>query len=669
MFRYFPVNSKTKAPLVKDWPNYEGKKEGDYGIVLDERIVVVDVDPRNGGDVTEELLQLEGLLPATYMVTTASGGRHYYYQKPPEVKIHKTVSSLGGIDFQSKGQYVVGEGSKIRGVEYKGNGLKISKISDKLLDQIKRQNFDTLSFPKDSTGTTIEELTCLIDFLPKLYYTNYGKWIEVGMCLHYETRGSKEGLDLWDKWSQRSKSDYEIGETSKKWQSFKLTRPRDECVTIGTLIQHALENGYTLSSKGDVLPALDKGIPTKTRDNMIHEIEEWVYVNQQKVFYNATLDLVREVDNMRLYYSTLFTRGDVIRSLMRMEKLEKIDAFDYFPGKPQYYIDNNISYVNRWKPTNVVSKEGDIQPLLDHFEWLLDEDWIHLINWFAWITQYPTRRLRYALLLIGNQGIGKSGVVSKLGEVLFGKTNVNYVRNEVAHEKYTDWYATKQLILVNELMAEGRENFYNKIKDAITDDVLQVREMYAKPYNIRACCNFVFFSNYDVPIILKKDDRRFCVLKSYQTEPKEDAYYVHFFEWIDKNKEAIKYYFEHVDLKDFRSGRPPITLPKQILIEECDQYGTLHDFIDEWVIMKKRAVFTSEELLSYLNTVSHLFTEFVDARRLANMLRQKYSYIRRMRINGERSSFYCAKMAFRSFCRLTNDELRECLEKETEKRL
>ena len=68
-------------------------------------LLVVDIDPRNGGWETAEALSAAGtVIPATAKVRTQGGGVHLYYRYPGK----KTKGSLGaGIDVKSDGGYVV----------------------------------------------------------------------------------------------------------------------------------------------------------------------------------------------------------------------------------------------------------------------------------------------------------------------------------------------------------------------------------------------------------------------------------------------------------------------------------------------------------------------------------------------------------------------------------
>lgn len=71
-------------------------------------LVVIDVDPANGGlEALDELVR-RGLCPPTRYVHTGSGGCHLYYRHPgPHVRVPCSAGRLGpGIDIRADGGYV-----------------------------------------------------------------------------------------------------------------------------------------------------------------------------------------------------------------------------------------------------------------------------------------------------------------------------------------------------------------------------------------------------------------------------------------------------------------------------------------------------------------------------------------------------------------------------------
>jgi predicted P-loop ATPase len=84
-----------------------------YGVILNDGYLVVDVDPRNGGDTSLKELLSNLKIPATltFTVKTGGGGHHFYFAKPKGLRIKKKLKGFPGIDFLTRGHYVVGPGS------------------------------------------------------------------------------------------------------------------------------------------------------------------------------------------------------------------------------------------------------------------------------------------------------------------------------------------------------------------------------------------------------------------------------------------------------------------------------------------------------------------------------------------------------------------------------
>jgi hypothetical protein len=105
--RVFPVGSD-KTPRTPnghhdgttDLETIQGWRwDGGIGLVIPPRVFVVDVDPRNGGDVTLEHLPP---LERTRTVRTQSGGRHFYFRLPDDRDLRGKLGP--GIDIKKPGR-------------------------------------------------------------------------------------------------------------------------------------------------------------------------------------------------------------------------------------------------------------------------------------------------------------------------------------------------------------------------------------------------------------------------------------------------------------------------------------------------------------------------------------------------------------------------------------
>ena len=121
---YILTPLKGKIPLVKDWVKTEYDPllspediKGNYGVVLQDDDIIVDVDPRNfpkGENSLTRLIEDLGIPKtdfATFTVKTGGGGLHLYFKKPKDLKIRGSLKEYKGIEFKTKGQQIVGAGS------------------------------------------------------------------------------------------------------------------------------------------------------------------------------------------------------------------------------------------------------------------------------------------------------------------------------------------------------------------------------------------------------------------------------------------------------------------------------------------------------------------------------------------------------------------------------
>lgn len=74
----------------------------------ESNLLVLDVDPRKGGDKSlERLIKQFGPLPDTLWSATGGGGWHFYFQYPGPIRLHNNVPGFPGLDIKGDGGYVV----------------------------------------------------------------------------------------------------------------------------------------------------------------------------------------------------------------------------------------------------------------------------------------------------------------------------------------------------------------------------------------------------------------------------------------------------------------------------------------------------------------------------------------------------------------------------------
>lgn len=119
-----PVRPREKVPLIA-WRDYQDRlpthaeianwfgrwPDANIGIVTGQisNLVVLDIDPRHGGDESLNRLALRfGRLPPTLTVKTGGGGRHFYFTALAEpAALPSRVGLVQGIDVRAEGGLVV----------------------------------------------------------------------------------------------------------------------------------------------------------------------------------------------------------------------------------------------------------------------------------------------------------------------------------------------------------------------------------------------------------------------------------------------------------------------------------------------------------------------------------------------------------------------------------
>lgn len=243
---------------VPDWSEEQLENLCEYSIttgfgVLVENYLVVDVDPRNGGDASLEKLNKDLGLDlenaSGFVVQTGGYGLHIYFSNSVKLSCVQSLPVYKGIDFKTSG-FVVGSGSlHANGNLYevkKGDPSKVASPPAKLADLIKRKEVSRAVINGIEQDVTLQELKEILDYIKD--FDSYENWIEVGMALHHSTQGGNDGLSLWAEWASQSDK-YDPNQDVFKWHSFgKTSRP----ITLGTLIFQAEQNGYSRSVTFDI---------------------------------------------------------------------------------------------------------------------------------------------------------------------------------------------------------------------------------------------------------------------------------------------------------------------------------------------------------------------------------------------------------------------------------
>jgi hypothetical protein len=139
----------------------------------------------------------------------------------------------------------------------------------------------------------------------------------------------------------------------------------------------------------------------------------------------------------------------------------------------------------------------------------------HFINWLAYCFQTRQKSM-ISWVLKGEQGIGKNLFFDHVIKPFYGEKVCRIVENADLHSGYNGYLLNKMFIVFNEIAPNTNEKHSIKsvLKAIVTDPMMSIEEKYQKKISVPNNINTMFFSNENNPIVLEKDDRRYCVVKT-----------------------------------------------------------------------------------------------------------------------------------------------------------
>lgn len=165
----------------------------------------------------------------------------------------------------------------------------------------------------------------------------------------------------------------------------------------------------------------------------------------------------------------------------------------------------------------------------------------HLLFWLAHQVQKPGVLMRWAVLLIGKGGTGKTTVHKVLQRAL-GRRNVKVTNSGAVNNKggFMDWAARNECLgVLEDLEVTGPEKYqiYGKMKPVISDDYATVTLKGATDVTYRNFANYIGGTNRrDALPITESNDRRWFMLAT----DLHDA-------WVTNNPTEASNYFKQLN--------------------------------------------------------------------------------------------------------------------------
>jgi hypothetical protein len=341
------------------------------------------------------------------------------------------------------------------------------------------------------------------------------------------------------------------------------------------------------------------------------EIPKWcqdfVYVTLDDKFYDMKKHRSISDRGFNAKFNRVISQGGdetltATRFALDMLWLPTADSYTYLPNSPAIVERHGLTLVNIYNRTGVptvpvittTEEDEAVELVKNHFAMMFPNERERdiLISYFAFTVQELESRVRWAPLIYGGEGVGKT-FYQELMRAILGPSNVMPVNSRQLAQTFTGWAEGRKMVVFEEIRLSGQNRYeiLDALKPYITNDTVDVRLMFTDSYTVENVTNYLMFTNHADALPLALGDRRYFVLStSLLSKPSINKfreshanYFTNLFDAIREHPGAIlgwlQSYTLHPEFKP--NGDAPDTDSKHLMREasQDESFDGLEGFI------------------------------------------------------------------------------------------
>eukprot|EP00798_Chlamydomonas_sp_ICE-L_P002677 gene2677-biopygen8697 len=167
----------------------------------------------------------------------------------------------------------------------------------------------------------------------------------------------------------------------------------------------------------------------------------------------------------------------------------------------------------------------------------------YILNWIAQIFQQPAQKTGGAILLKGEEGVGKNRATDLLRAMVGAdKFLQTATPANTLYGRFNRQREGRFLIVVNE--SNGHDNFAanDVIKDMITCDQFECESKGVNAYTMQCFSRFIFTTNNDNCLRVNPDNRRYVIIETSSVLKGNTEYFNHLSGLIDDAESRVAFY-------------------------------------------------------------------------------------------------------------------------------
>lgn len=504
--------------------------------------------------------------------------------------------------------------------------------------------------------------------------TRTGKNITFATVIHRvkENGGIAENHSLMETLCEEAgavSSMLEYSEFKKKLQSMnELILPQDLRGMVAARLADKFGKTQGIG-KAEIKKALSPAKKEKSGDIKTPDwLEPWYYVEKTCEFANSLLNytIKREAFNAKYDRESecqMFEKPASVVALNDFKIPLVVDQM-FWPGAGVTFDYEGKRMLNSYhcsgvEPCDAIDADGQrvIDMFMDHLRFTLSDEREQriLLDWMAYVIQNPGKRVNWALLLQGAQGVGKS-YFGNVMQMILGELVRNLEPTAISG-RFTGWAHGALVVVVEEIRISGANRYetLDRMKPFITNKTVQIEEKGRDHRTVPNFTSYFMLTNHKDAIPLADGDRRYCVLFSrVQSEDQlfdelggkvgAQNYFKKLFAETERRSDAMaRFFLDYQISEEFSAeGRAPDTNAKQAMIDvnvsparmllesaiDEHQCGVINDEIIDITWLNELCE-SSETELPKTSAISAILLElgFVQIKDRRTKINGKYHYV------------------------------------------
>jgi hypothetical protein len=377
--------------------------------------------------------------------------------------------------------------------------------------------------------------------------------------------------------------------------------------------------------------ALDSNSNIMSGDHYPEWLRGYVYVTEDDKFHQTGTDEYLTAQGFNSKFNRYMPRDaagmvTIAASVMALEQYQipTVIGARYFPMCGEIFEYNRSQYVNSYQRAavpvadEVLSKDGTaaVSLVQRHIRLLLCSDreaeYTQFMSWLAHNVKNPGKKIRWAPLIKGIEGDGKS-VICELLKLIMGDPNVKSIGPTVIGTDFTSWAEGACIGFLEEIRVTGHNRYeiLNTLKPFITNDSVEIHKKGKDACTVPNTMNYIGATNHTDALPINDLDRRWFILFTQFTTKESlneylkqfggrDLYFDSLHIAIYEHAGAIRRYFLDYPLSsDFKpNGHAPATAEKELMVamSVSEEEQIIKEIVDAGAIGVTETVLLSKAL-------------------------------------------------------------------------